>query len=291
MSGIGFAVAENVLYVYKTVSHAASLSQESGAIGNLVMPVYNNVIRMAMGPFVHGCLAGIFGYFIALAALDARRRAFLLVAGLSVASVLHGLYDTVVGYSPLVALLVHSFTYLLLMTYVLKARGLARADEIGGGVFNRTVMGRASADFLAAAAAAATAASAAAGPTPEGPSGLAATSVGRPRPPREPATGARDGSSGWRLRGTAGAAAGRVVPLDAETRIGRDGRRCQVHLDEPTVSREHAVLVPGESGTWRVLRLSRTSALLVNDNAVEEAFLAPGDRLQLGGSAFVVEVG
>jgi len=283
MSGIGFAVAENVLYVYKTVSHAASLSQASGAgIGDLVMPVYNNVIRMAMGPFVHGCLAGIFGYFIALAALDARRRGFLLIAGLSVASVLHGLYDTVVAYAPLVALLVHSFTYLLLMTYVLKARGLARAHEIGGGLFNRTVMGRASADFLAAAAAAT--------PIPED-RALAATSVGRHLPPREHASAAVEGASGWRLRGTAGAATGRVVPLDAETRIGRDGRRCQVHLDEPTVSREHAMLTPGEAGTWRVLRLSRTSALFVNDQAVEEACLAPGDRLQLGGSAFVVEVG
>ena len=154
MSGIGFAVAENVLYVYKTVSHAVSLTQESGHFANLVVPVYNNVIRMAMGPFVHGCLSGIFGYFIALGTVDARRRFFLLLAGLGVAASLHGLYDTVVYYSPLAALCVQALTYMLLMTYILKARGLASAHEIGGGVFNRTVMGRVSPEFLAAAAAA-----------------------------------------------------------------------------------------------------------------------------------------
>jgi RsiW-degrading membrane proteinase PrsW (M82 family) len=281
MSGIGFAVAENVLYVYKTVSHAASLQQASGALGDLVVPVYNNVIRMAMGPFVHGCLSGIFGYFIALAAIDRRRRMFLLAFGLSLAAFLHGLYDTVVAYAPLVGLLVHSLTYLLLMTYILKARGLASAHEIGEGVFNRTVMGRAAPEILAAAAAA---------PPPSAVE-LAPTAIGRPRPPSAPAPIPADGPQSWRLRGTAGAATGRVVSLESETRIGRDGRRCQLHLDEPTVSREHALLVPEPGGGyWRVQRLSRTQALLVNDHAVEEAILAPGDRLQLGGSAFVVEV-
>jgi RsiW-degrading membrane proteinase PrsW (M82 family) len=116
MSGIGFAVAENVLYVYKTVSHALSITQETGHLASLVVPVYNNVIRMAMGPFVHGCLSGIFGYFIALGSVDPRRRFFLLVAGLAVSASLHGLYDTVVGYSPLVALLVQALAYMLLMT-------------------------------------------------------------------------------------------------------------------------------------------------------------------------------
>jgi RsiW-degrading membrane proteinase PrsW (M82 family) len=283
MSGIGFAVAENVLYVYKTVSHAATMQQASGALGELVVPVYNNVIRMAMGPFVHGCLAGIFGYFIALAVLNASRRVFLLLAGLWLAAFLHGLYDTVVAYSPVVGLLVHALTYLLLMTYVLKARGLASAHDIGGGVFNRTVMGRAPSGILAAAAAAAT-------PHP-GAFGLAPTSVGRPRAAREATPIPADGPQSWRLRGTAGAATGRLVTLEAETRIGRDGRRCDLHLDEPTVSREHALLVPADGGQgWRVRRLSRTSNLFVNDQPVEEVLLAPGDRLQLGGSAFVVEV-
>jgi hypothetical protein len=144
-------------------------------------------------------------------------------------------------------------------------------------------MGRAPSGILAAAAAAAT-------PHP-GAFGLAPTSVGRPRAAREATPIPADGPQSWRLRGTAGAATGRLVTLEAETRIGRDGRRCDLHLDEPTVSREHALLVPADGGQgWRVRRLSRTSNLFVNDQPVEEVLLAPGDRLQLGGSAFVVEV-
>ncbi len=271
MSGIGFAVAENVLYVYKTVSHAVSITQETGHFANLVVPVYNNVIRMAMGPFVHGCLSGIFGYFIALSAVDARRRIFLLLAGLGVAASLHGLYDTVVGYSPLVALLVQALTYMLLMTYILKARGLASAHEIGGGVFNRTVMGRVSPEFLAAAAAAA----------------AQATAVPRGRGTPEVATSPQPS---WRLRGEGGTVMGRIVALEAEVKVGRDPAQCGVHVDEPTVSREHAVLVPEAGGsTWRVRRLSRTAPVLVNGQAHDDVRLRVGDRLQLGSAIFVVE--
>jgi RsiW-degrading membrane proteinase PrsW (M82 family) len=270
MSGIGFAVAENVLYVYKTVSHAVSMTQDTGQLANMVVPVYNNVIRMAMGPFVHGCLSGIFGYFIALSAVDPRRRFFLLVAGLGVAASLHGLYDTVVGYSPLVALLVQALTYMLLMTYILKARGLASAHEIGGGVFNRTVMGRVTPEFLAAAAAAQAASAATGSVAPRG-------------------TGAFQPLS-WRLRGEGGTVAGRIVLLEAEVKVGRDPSECGVLVDEPTVSREHAILVPEAGGaTWRVRRLSRTAPVLVNDQAHDEVRLRAGDRLKLGTAIFVVE--
>jgi len=269
MSGIGFAVAENVLYVYKTVSHAVSITQETGHFANLVVPVYNNVIRMAMGPFVHGCLSGIFGYFIALSTVDARRRIFLLPAGLGLAASLHGLYDTVVGYSPLMALVVQALTYVLLMTYILKARGLASAHEIGGGVFNRTVMGRVSPEFLAAAAAAQATAV---------PRGRSVPEVAAPPPPS------------WRLRGEGGSVMGRIVALEAEVKVGRDPAKCEVHVDEPTVSREHAILVPEAGGsTWRVRRLSRTAPVLVNDQAHDDVRLRVGDRLQLGSAIFVVE--
>jgi RsiW-degrading membrane proteinase PrsW (M82 family) len=277
MSGIGFAVAENVLYVYKTVSHAVSMTQETGHLANLVVPVYNNVIRMAMGPFVHGCLSGIFGYFIALSTVDARRRFFLLGAGLAVAASLHGLYDTVVG-SPLVALLVQAMTYMLLMTYILKARGLASAHEIGGGVFNRTVMGRVTPEFLAAAAAALAGSSRAA----QAPAASSAPTAVSARITQAPFS--------WRLRGAGGTVAGRIVALEAEVKVGRDPSQCAVHVDEPTVSREHALLVPEAGGAfWRVRRLSRTAPVLVNDQAHDEVRLRAGDRLQLGTAIFVVE--
>jgi hypothetical protein len=227
---------------------------------------------MAMGPFVHGCLSGIFGYFIALSTVDSRRRFFLLVAGLGLAASLHGLYDTVVFYSPLLALLVQALTYMLLMTYILKARGLASAHDIGGGVFNRTVMGRVTPEFLAAAAQAAASLAA------KAPAGPAST------------TQIAHAPHSWRLRGEGGTVAGRIVALDAEVKVGRDPSQCGVHVDEPTVSREHALLVPEAGGaTWRVRRLSRTAPVLVNDQAHDEVRLRTGDRLQVGTAVFVVE--
>jgi RsiW-degrading membrane proteinase PrsW (M82 family) len=137
MSGVGFAAAENVYYVFQTVGRALSAVEETGSLAYLVVPVYNNVVRMAMTPFLHGCFSGIFGYFIARAAVDRARRIPLVVVGLGLAAVLHGLYDTLVGTSPLLGLLVEGAAFFLLMTYVLKARGLHSAHELGGGVFRR----------------------------------------------------------------------------------------------------------------------------------------------------------
>ena len=57
MSGIGFAGAENVYYVYQTLEQALEAMKETGKAGYLVMPIYNNVVRMAMTPFLHGCFS------------------------------------------------------------------------------------------------------------------------------------------------------------------------------------------------------------------------------------------
>ena len=265
MSGVGFAAAENVYYVYRTVSQAASVTAQTGEAANLVMPVYNNVIRMAMGPFVHGCLSGIFGYFIGLAAADRERRAAFLLAGLGLSSLLHGLYDKAVTTSPVLGVAVQALTYFLLMTYVLKARGLASAREIGGGVFNRTVMIQVPASVAASASA-----------------------VTVPPPPRRQSLG---GAGCWRLRGVAGPPAGRTFDLAGEIRVGRDGARCALHVDEPTVSREHAVLMPDDGRrAWMIRRVSTKAPLYLNGHEVQEARLTPGDQIQVGSWVLVLEV-
>lgn len=266
MSGVGFAAAENVYYVYRTVSQAVSVTAQTGEAVNLVMPVYNNVIRMAMGPFVHGCLSGIFGYFIGLAAADRDRRAVFLLAGLGLSSLLHGLYDTAVTASPVLGVAVQAVTYFLLMTYVLKARGLASAREIGGGVFNRTVMFQV-------------------------PAAVAGASAGAPTVAPPPRRQAPTASSAWRLRGVAGPPAGRTFDLAGETRVGRDGARCALHVDEPTVSREHAVLMPDdERRAWKIRRVSTKAPLFLNGQEVQEARLTPGDQIQVGTWVLVLEV-
>ena len=73
-------------------------------------------------------------------------------------------------------------------------------------------------------------------------------------------------------------------------RLGRDAQRCHIHLDESSVSREHAVFVSEPHGQGcAVRRVSRTGPLYVNGHAVEEAWLVAGDQVQVGTSVFVVE--
>jgi len=266
MSGIGFAGAENVYYVFRSLEESLRAMKETGHAGYLVMPVYNNVVRMAMTPFLHACFSAIFGYFIALGIAQRRHRFVFFSLGLALSSLLHGLYDTFVGESPLLGVAIQCGAFFLVMTYILKARGLSSARELGGGVFSRTVMMKS--PLTADPALAAPALTAALTATPA------------------PATAA-----GWRLRGVAGPALGRTFDLLGETRVGRDPVRCAVLVDERTVSREHASLVPDvERSAWRLQRLSQSGHVFVNGRAVTDAFLAPGDQIQVGTSVLVLEV-
>jgi PrsW family intramembrane metalloprotease/Inner membrane component of T3SS, cytoplasmic domain len=229
----------------------------TGMAGYLVMPIYNNVVRMAMTPFLHACFSAIFGYFIALGAAQRRHRFVFFTLGLGLAASLHGLYDTFVGESPLLGVAIQCGAFFLVMTYILKARGLTSARELGGGVFSRTVMMKAVAVPVAVA------------PPPE-PEPISAT---------------------WRLRGLAGPAFGQTFDLRGETRLGRDPERCAVLMEEKTVSREHVALVPDTArAAWRLQRLSHNGHVYVNGHSVDEAFLAPGDQIRVGSSVLVLEV-
>jgi RsiW-degrading membrane proteinase PrsW (M82 family) len=135
MSGVGFAVAENVVYVFSNLNRAVGAVQQTGQLIHLVGPIYTNVVRMAMTPFFHGCLSGIFGYFIALSAANPGQRWPLLVAGWGIAAVLHGFFDTFVIRSALWGVLIEGAAFFLLMTYILKARGLTAASQLGDGIF------------------------------------------------------------------------------------------------------------------------------------------------------------
>ena len=276
MSGVGFASAENVYYVFKSLEGALGAAAQTGRLGFLIGPIYNNVVRMAMTPFLHGCLSGVFGYFIALATVDRSRRWALLVTGLGLSAILHGLFDTFVGQSPLYGVVIEAATFFLVLTFVLKARGLTAARELAGGVFDRTVLHQRAWESAHTAAASATAG----GPTD-------AATVVRPGPGTVPG-----GAAGrtWQLRGIAGPASDRVFPLDGEVRVGRDARQCAIHLGDDAVSRQHAVLLAAPDGTgWRIRRLSTTNPLLVNGIPVEDTILAAGDRVTLGSSTLVLE--
>ena len=71
----------------------------------------------------------------------------------------------------------------------------------------------------------------------------------------------------------------------SEIELGR-GEGCQVQFDESctTVSRRHAAIVK-DSGSWKIINLSKTNATLVNGEAIDgETVLASGDEIRLSQS-------
>jgi predicted RNA-binding Zn-ribbon protein involved in translation (DUF1610 family) len=73
-----------------------------------------------------------------------------------------------------------------------------------------------------------------------------------------------------------------VVRLAAGwTRIGRSGA-ADVRLDDPTVSRRHALIVLTADGDLRALDDRSLNGLLVNRERVDWATLSDGDELEIG---------
>jgi pSer/pThr/pTyr-binding forkhead associated (FHA) protein len=74
----------------------------------------------------------------------------------------------------------------------------------------------------------------------------------------------------------------RLVPLDAEViRIGR-GFSAELRLDDPTVSRRHAIVAALAGGRVRILDDRSANGTFVNGRSVLEAELADGDLIRLG---------
>jgi len=72
-----------------------------------------------------------------------------------------------------------------------------------------------------------------------------------------------------------------MLPLGEEPlHIGR-GRTCDLHLDESSVSRRHAILIPRRSGA-RVLDESSSNGTFVNGRRVQQADLQHGDVIVIG---------
>ena len=65
------------------------------------------------------------------------------------------------------------------------------------------------------------------------------------------------------------------------SRIGRS-RSADIRLDDPTVSRRHAVIVQTPEGELRVLDDRSMNGIRVNEEPVDWSPLADGDELQIG---------
>ena len=74
----------------------------------------------------------------------------------------------------------------------------------------------------------------------------------------------------------------RVIEVDEGwSRIGRS-RSADIRLDDPTVSRRHAVIVQTPEGELRVLDDRSMNGILVNGEPVDWSPLSDGDELQVG---------
>lgn len=74
----------------------------------------------------------------------------------------------------------------------------------------------------------------------------------------------------------------RAVALDVGwSRIGRSGS-ADIRLDDPTVSRRHAVVVRTPEGELRVLDDRSMNGIMVNGDSVDWSPLSDGDTLQVG---------
>lgn len=73
-----------------------------------------------------------------------------------------------------------------------------------------------------------------------------------------------------------------AIPVpEGWTRIGRSAV-ADIRLDDPTVSRRHALVVKTESGDVRVLDDRSLNGLFVNGDQVEWSHLSDGDELAIG---------
>ena len=80
-----------------------------------------------------------------------------------------------------------------------------------------------------------------------------------------------------------------ALPPEGGT-IGRS-RDCDIVLDDVAVSRRHAEIRASADG-WMVADLDSTNGLMVNGRGVRDVqVLQPGDRIELGSTAIVFEIG
>lgn len=74
----------------------------------------------------------------------------------------------------------------------------------------------------------------------------------------------------------------RIPIVHWENVIGR-GKKSDVFIDIPTVSRNHAVLTRYDDGSWTITDTDSKSGVLVNGQRVDIAVLTPDDVLNIGG--------
>ncbi|MBC7882142.1 MAG: PrsW family intramembrane metalloprotease [Anaerolineae bacterium] len=116
VSGLGFGLAESVAYSTQIAQKELhSLSQGAALVGYFT--------RFITTPFLHAIFAAIVAYFLGLALVDPKRGWALTVAGLLLAALLHGLYDSFANHW--LGLIIAALSILIFVSYVRSAEYIA----------------------------------------------------------------------------------------------------------------------------------------------------------------------
>lgn len=83
---------------------------------------------------------------------------------------------------------------------------------------------------------------------------------------------------------------GRRIPLGAEPCVIGRSSKCDVQIDQESVSRNHARIVRGPNG-YVCRDLGSTNGTYVNDELIDEVMLRDGDQLKIGRTIFKFIVG
>ena len=124
-SGLGFAAFENLHYGENAILSTYSLTRDYGVDG-LVSGVQNamvvTMLRAVSLVFCHAVWSGIVAYFIATAVVRREKVAALIILGILVSAVLHGVYDWLAGVQPTMAALLAGVSFALFYGYLIKLR-------------------------------------------------------------------------------------------------------------------------------------------------------------------------
>ena len=86
VAALGFAALENVLYLF-SITGNLSFNQ---VLNNTLLISF---IRFIGATFLHTLCSGTLGYFLALSFYNTKNRIWLFLTGLSITTILHGLYN------------------------------------------------------------------------------------------------------------------------------------------------------------------------------------------------------
>jgi len=89
------------------------------------------------------------------------------------------------------------------------------------------------------------------------------------------------------LRGVSGSYFGKIVPVRGRLVIGR-GSECDLILDEPEMSRRHAVIENSDDGIF-LRDLGSSNGTFVNGVQVRDAVLHPDDQIAFDRNRFLIE--